>query len=249
MEYEIVSSNYPTTVELETTSRCNINPPCPMCARALRDVSDEHNMSASTVLSCSGVIYHCDTLSMFGIGEPLLDPRFGSFVSGKSNGRLVFLSNGQIMTEKHIDIILSRPVDSIMFSLDAASPQTYCKIRGYDLHTFDKVISNIRSLMDSRGSRSLNLPIVRLGFVMMVENFHEIPSFVELAHFLGVDGVSFWPLNHYGNVPEISRNGWVYREEDQILSNVPKTHMESTFVLCNSLAEKYGLFLEWRNER
>jgi len=246
MVYEEVSDYYPSCVEIETTSHCNINPPCPMCARALRSVKDEHHISNPMMSKCRSLMEKSKLLSLTGIGEPLIDPRFGDLIAINKTGFLVFTSNAQLLTSKNIDIILSRPVDRVTFSLDAATPHTYEKIRGYNLSTFGQVIGQIDNLIQTRNSRGLDKPAVRLGFVVMRENFHEIPSFVLLAHRLKVEGVAFWPLNTYEGVPEFVRNGWRYNETEQ--HKIPPSYMDEITKYGKYLHMEYGFSLDWRTK-
>ena len=236
------TSHYPTFVEIETTSRCNINPPCPMCERAYRDTSQERDMPDYIVHKCKPILNNAETVSIFGIGEPLYDDRFEQFVNISAD-KIVFLSNGQIMNDNHIEIILKKPVHSILFSLDAASPHTYKKIRGYNIHTFDKVISNIEKLINAKKDRGLFNPVIKLAMVVMHENFHEIPSFIELAAHLGANGVSMWPLDHSDH-RKFNRGEWEYEEKEQV--NIPEEYMKSIIEYGKQLHIKNGFTLDWR---
>ena len=63
--------------------------------------------------------------------EPLLDPLlFERIKYAKSKGlRVMFNSNGCLLTEEKINALLDSGLDSITFSFDAATKETYEKTR------------------------------------------------------------------------------------------------------------------------
>lgn len=63
-----------------------------------------------------------------------------------------------------------------MISIDAASVDTYRQIRGANLEVLEK---NIYELINSKHKHRSALPIVRLSFVKMRENIHEIGDFIK----------------------------------------------------------------------
>ena len=198
--FSIVSTKYPTILEIESTSRCNVNPPCPMCQRAVRDTSKEKDMPEHLVKWLMSPIQNVKEISISGIGEPMMAQSFYNMINIKSSARLSFFCNGQILTEKNMKIILEKPVTVIKFSIDAATPNTYRKIRGFDMSTFSTVINNISSLITMRNERNQRFPWIHLIMVLMKENYQELPDLVTLAGKIGANGTIFWlhKFNSYG---------------------------------------------------
>lgn len=99
-------------------------------------------------------------------------------------------TNGQILTERNIERLLGRNI-RLYISLDAATPQTYAKLRN---DTLPRILANIRRLVDAKGGRG-RLPYVYLVFMPMKVNRHELDSFVRLCAELDVDQLVLRPLN------------------------------------------------------
>jgi radical SAM protein with 4Fe4S-binding SPASM domain len=76
---------------------------------------------------------------------------------------------------------------TVNVSLNAASPETYRLLSQRD--EFDRIIENIKRLIQLRNGTNRNSSLVVLSFVAIKENIAELPDFVRLAAQLGVDKV------------------------------------------------------------
>src|SRR5215510_16620632 len=72
--------------------------------------------------------------------------------------------------------------------MDAATRETYVKIRGVD--QFERVIRNIGALVTLQQQRGSNTPRVSLWFTTLKANLDELPAFIRLAVQLGVPEVN-----------------------------------------------------------
>jgi MoaA/NifB/PqqE/SkfB family radical SAM enzyme len=121
------------------------------------------------------------------------------------------------MTRHFAEKLLDSPLEEISFSLDAACPETYRKIRGAD---FLKTVDNIRYLLRRRYEKKQKHPLIMLNMTIMRENIDEIVPFVDLASELRADAVSFWPLHDYDPARtdnwEVQRNGWIFSYRRQM---------------------------------
>ena len=87
-------------------------------------------------------------------------------------------TNGSLLNKQlSIDLIQSG-LTKINFSLDAASPQVYGKLRSEG--KYEKVISNINDFIEVRNKIGRSYPRIRLSFVVCDENKHEQEAFYEL---------------------------------------------------------------------
>lgn len=115
-------------------------------------------------------------------GEPLLNPQWHEIASLlKGVGIKPWLLTSGLSLAKHAERV-SRVFDAVTVSLDGTNPRTYQAIRGLD--AFDTVCSGIRAAV-SAGSK------VGLRVTLQRANYRELPAFVELAHELGVNYISF----------------------------------------------------------
>jgi radical SAM protein with 4Fe4S-binding SPASM domain len=121
-------------------------------------------------------------------GEPFLNPDIFKIINyAASKGILVHTStNGNVMfDDETADKIVDSGLNSLVFGVDGAAPETYQKYReGGDL---EKVKENIRAVVRAKKRKASAKPILNLRFVAMQHNEHELPLVKEMAHELGVD--------------------------------------------------------------
>ena len=201
---------------------CNMNPPCPMCLnwegergprhhKGMRKedffIFDRYFQNAFAVINC-------------GIGEPLLNPDLVQILKmfyeeGKEFG---FNSNGLALTKGLSDQILPySPILTVIFSLDAATPETYRKIRA---DNFGRVVDNISYYCQNRRKMFGNLPTkTGICFMPMEWNKHEIPELFQMAAQMGVDVVELRSLINVDRPIRVHRKGYLFDYQEQQLSD------------------------------
>ncbi|MBD2569853.1 radical SAM/SPASM domain-containing protein [Anabaena lutea] len=98
------------------------------------------------------------------IEEPILHPKIVEFVQlCKQQGvpRVHITTNGQLLDKTCSQALLEAGLTSIDISIDAATPDTYRKVRGAD---FNRVISNVINFIQLRDKLNINCEI-RTSFV------------------------------------------------------------------------------------
>ncbi len=133
-----------------------------------------------------------ENVDLTGGGEPLKNPRLTQMVqAAKAAGcRVGFSTNGTHLTARTAPALMDAGLDWISFSVDAASPALYERIR--QGARFEQVIANIAGLRDLKRQRASQPPQVMAVFVVMTgaqQNYHELPAFIDLAHSLGIEQV------------------------------------------------------------
>ena len=86
------------------------------------------------------------------------------------------ITNGLKLTDDIINTIIDLQYERLYISLDAATPETYKKIRGHDLCKIEK---NINNLISARNNSNSKLPLIRTSFVVMKDNYKERELFLE----------------------------------------------------------------------
>jgi Fe-coproporphyrin III synthase len=115
-------------------------------------------------------------------GEPLLNHQWHEIARLlKDAGIKPWLLTSGLSLAKHAERV-SRLFDAVTVSLDGTNPRTYQAIRGLD--AFDRVCEGIRAAV-AAGSK------VGLRVTLQRANYRECLQFVELAHLLGVNRISF----------------------------------------------------------
>lgn len=137
-------------------------------------------------------------------GEPLLHPGAIEAICypAKELGLDVGLTtNGTLLTRSKAEIMCLSGVSLINISLDAASPETYGIVRPERqrrVNYFSVVVSNIEEAVKVR-NRLAESQVIKTQFMITMivrkETAHEEEAFIELGKRLGVDKVSYRPLN------------------------------------------------------
>jgi MoaA/NifB/PqqE/SkfB family radical SAM enzyme len=178
--------------QIEAALECNLE--CVMCPwRELHP--EEALMSPATFAKIAPYLPLTATVDFTGGGEPTTNPRLPEMVrQAKEAGCEVgFSSNGTLLDRSLAETLVSLKQDWISFSVDGATAETYENIR--QGAQFDTVAENIHRLHQTKAACGSQIPKMMMVFVMMRENFHELPLYVDLAHQLGVEQIIFKNLD------------------------------------------------------
>jgi MoaA/NifB/PqqE/SkfB family radical SAM enzyme/glycosyltransferase involved in cell wall biosynthesis len=213
----------PSMLTLETTSRCNLR--CVMCPQAINAVDRPRDLDDYLVERMNFFIGQAKSVQLHGIGEPLLSSAFWSTIQhlpSRDKCESSINTNLTQLEEHRLQNLLDSPLKVINISLDAAKPETYKKIRGFD---FDKVIKNIKNLIKAREKKKQAYPLVYMNMTLMRSNIEEVSGLIELAAKLGTDMVCLWHLNHWSEEEMkryiIKREDWLFDYAKEGLWNYP----------------------------
>jgi len=180
----------PVNAQIDWTNLCTLN--CSFCIyrNAGMDVEGmhfdpdksiqrEHGLRLLEELAAIGV----KSIESTGGGEPTLHPNFNEFVrhARKLGLQQALITNGTLVDEETARNIAD--FEWVRFSIDAATRETYEKIKGVD--AFDKVIRNLKGLLRVRKEGN----VVGFSFVVCRENYREIYDAARLAKELGCDNI------------------------------------------------------------
>ncbi len=170
---------FPVTVQFELVNRCNLS--CIMC------YTDNHKAAKSTLAigTLETVMQECQSFgvpaAVIGMGsEALLYKDIRKVISTIRDAGvmdLFFGTNATLLNEDIAGFMIDQRVSRVLVSLDAATPETYKRIRGKD--ELELVERNVRRLIELKRERGSKLPIVRLCFCVQPENLHERQAFVD----------------------------------------------------------------------
>lgn len=177
--HEHTATETPLFIEIGVNSDCNLK--CKMCARAYdNSYNNKHeNMSLALVdkivEQCKG--FKLPALLVGQDSECLLCPDIKEIVRRLRQIGAVdffFITNGTLLTEEMSEFLLEGGIDRLQISIDAATPETYKKIRGGNLEILEK---NINNFLKIRNQKGLSTPILRLSFCQQKENEGEEEAF------------------------------------------------------------------------
>jgi hypothetical protein len=215
---------YPTYMELCLPDKhCNIggenptenNPACIMCVRNY----DFNKNQPSTDILCEKakpIMPHLQHLCVLGVAEPfwkdIVFRVFDKLGFEDHKDHITFTTNTNVicLVEHTIERFFATvPKSDISFSLDAATPDTYRKIRRAD--AYDQVIKNIEIYMDYRDKHGgcKNHHVYIYNNINLL-NVHEMTKMVETAYDLGIASMIMLPTHDQCgrvNMGELTLNG------------------------------------------
>jgi radical SAM protein with 4Fe4S-binding SPASM domain len=183
--------SYPITLMVEPTNICNLK--CPLCPTGAglikRDKGFLKFEDFKKVLDEVGdYIIH---LRLWNWGEPLLNKEVFKMISyAKRKKIFVNLStNSNFLDEEVAKKMINSGLDEVIISMDGASEETYKTYRkGGD---FKKLLKSIHFLVEEKKRLKRNFPYIKLQFIIMKHNEHEISTVKDLAQKIGVDELVF----------------------------------------------------------
>ncbi|HEY6873964.1 MAG TPA: radical SAM/SPASM domain-containing protein [Geobacteraceae bacterium] len=174
---------YPGKLFVETTTRCNLG--CFMCVKQTNGCGmSEGDLSPERFAALAPAFPHLEALVLNGVGEPLLNPGLEGFIrtarrAMPASGWIGFQSNGLLLTDARAHALVEAGLDKICLSIDAASPETFRKVReGGELSAIERAFAALAAARERCGR-----PEVQVGieFVAMRSNIGELPAALRWA--------------------------------------------------------------------
>jgi MoaA/NifB/PqqE/SkfB family radical SAM enzyme len=174
----------PVCLYLETTNRCNLL--CTTCPRTFEDLEPPADMSWELFTSIVDQFPRIARVVLHGVGEPMMVrslPRMIRYL--KDRGVYVlFNTNGTLLTQRAGRELVNSGLDELRVSLDAATPESFVRVRGRDF--FARILRNVRAFTRLQSELKCATPRVSLWLTGLKETLAELPAFVRLAHETGV---------------------------------------------------------------
>ena len=196
----------PLQVQLVISDLCNLN--CSFCAYRMPGYTSNQlfgvvdsksgsvNNNPSRMIPYTKTLEILDDFSEMGVkavqftggGEPTVHPKHEDIFRAALDRQLDvgLVSNGVRLTSNTIELLLD--AQWTRFSIDAATPESYSKIKGVSPKIFHKAWSNVELLVKRRAQAASDL-IIGIGFVVTKENWHEVRECAQMAKALGVDNI------------------------------------------------------------
>ena len=182
--FEIVTE-YPLFVQFDIHQKCNLR--CAQCLHRYPDRLKEF-YGGEEALSWNGykrVVleseeHNCPSITLCGLGEPLTMPNFENYIKyAHKHGFMDIMinTNATLLTEERARGLLDCGLTRLRFSIDAASPETYARVRGKDY--YHRVVKNIEKFLELKEKMGYRLPVTGVSFCELSINEHEMDSFIE----------------------------------------------------------------------
>ncbi|MBS13506.1 MAG: hypothetical protein CME19_18145 [Gemmatimonadetes bacterium] len=173
-ERTTVTRGFPTIVEFEVSSRCNMS--CVMCPR--ENVNVEQHMDLDLYKRCVDQIAgRAEMVILHASGEPLLHPDICEMIRYCSDrGVGTWLStNAMLLDEKRSIELMESGLDSLVIAIDGDTKETYERIRVHGV--FETVVANAERFLKLRRQRKSNI-MATVQFIEMEENRQEADAFL-----------------------------------------------------------------------
>ncbi len=174
-------SSWPRFWKVTHSTLCNLD--CIMC---YQDRDDLQSLPEIFYQQMEMLHHAAQEIQVLG-GEPFAIRRLRDFLSSFDktlypDARFSFVTNGTVHDAKTIDLVRGLNVSWMTISLDAATPETYARIRKKG--DFALTMAGVHKWIELGRENGFT---VTLAFTLMKDNAAEMPMFIQLASDLGVD--------------------------------------------------------------
>ncbi len=236
-------NSIPAQLQLARSNTCNFK--CVYCSdHRVGNQIPRTKLEAETWRSLLALIPRSDWLAFHGISEFMIDPEFFDIVRqcAEAEALLFINTNGSVCTPKYLNVLTAYPgYLSMNFSIDAATPETFLRIRGWN---FWRVVRNIKSYVERFEVRR-DRTWITLSFVITKSSVKDMLPMVFLAKALKVDAIKYYRLHEYDGmdwrVEAKSGGSFDYREE---CTSAFVHEYNREIKNARQAAEMLGLFIE-----
>lgn len=169
---------FPKYIEIEVTTICPRK--CIMCEHTYWKDQPEKHLTYDEFKKIVDNFKGIHWLQLTGEGSAFINPDYMKMLEyAKEKRSAVYLVDSFDMinddiTEKLIDL----KIEGIYVSIDAATAETYEKIRiGC---SFERVLKNLNRFLEMKKQKRSLLPEISFRYTMLKPNVHEMPDFVKL---------------------------------------------------------------------
>jgi radical SAM protein with 4Fe4S-binding SPASM domain len=242
----------PSFLQIEPVGQCNLK--CRMCPIQFRTDGADGNLAFIDFENFCNLVQEfpeITELHLQGLGEPLMHPRFFDMVEfAVGRGiKVTTNSNLTLFTRRRAECCVTSGLDTLHVSVDGATKNTYELVRVGS--NFDKVVSNIRLLTDVKQQMRSETPHLRVVFVLMRLNLHELAELVRLAASLSVREIFAQHLCHDFKESTLPAKYRPMRNfvDDQTLFNEDPSRIKRSFDEAQAVAQEVGIDLRLPSPR
>ena len=237
----------PRFVQIEPVGQCNLR--CQMCPVVYREDGPPYGppafMAFETFTDLVDQFTGIEELQLQGLGEPMMHPRFFDMVAYATRRGIEVSTNSNmtLLPPARAETCVRSGLARLHVSIDGARPETFERIRRR-AH-FDRVLRNVRSVVEARDRLGSATPRLHLVTVLMRQNLEELPLIVELAARLRVEEMFVQHLAHdFGeeSVPPRYRPMRSFVEAQTLLGEAPE-RIEACFQAARDAAQSCGVRL------
>ena len=184
----------PYILKIENTNICNLR--CPLCYenRKKHDFEGARGFGRMKVEEFRKIVKELHPwvyrINLYGFGEPLLFSEIFEMIriATDQNISVAITTNFNTVNRKRIEKIIDSGLEHLIISVDGIDQKSYERYQVGG--NFEKVINNIRLLLEAKEKRKVKYPLVDLQFLIMKHNVYLLDRATQLANNLGI-GIRF----------------------------------------------------------
>lgn len=171
---------YPTQLQIETTSRCNLK--CPNCRRTTDFPDAAESLSEDVLAEFGRLAQQLDNFTISGWGESLMGRSIDALLDlgAKAGIPSSITTNGTLLTESRCKMLIEKRVGTIAVSIDAGTPEGYQRLRPGGV-PFDKVVEGVNRLMAMLKETDNPTPKVGLAMVFYDDSADELIPLLKMV--------------------------------------------------------------------
>jgi radical SAM protein with 4Fe4S-binding SPASM domain len=172
----------PVSIGIELTNNCNLH--CPECITGSGKMKRGQgymnlDLYNNVMKEIGPYLYN---INLYFQGEPMLHPKFFSFIENSRDSHTTVSTNGHFLNEVNSEKIVRSGLNHLIISLDGIDQQTYAEYRkNGNLNT---VIEGIKNVAEAKAQFSSELKL-EIQFLVSRINEKQIPRIKELAKIAG----------------------------------------------------------------
>ncbi len=219
-------ASVPKYIEVGIDRTCNLY--CKSCRNEICVESGERRKRIEKIaenIKKSGWLEQTEVLLLGGQGEVFFSPVYQSLMYdvGSRRKTLDLRTNGVLLSEDKFRKLADKYKSlRIIVSIDAAVKETYDKLRrSHNKESWNQLMSNLKMLSKER--KENHFSYFQINMCVQIENYGEIPDFVEMGEQLGCDKVYLTPIRNWGTYePEQFHEISIYEKDKELKPKVQK---------------------------
>ena len=225
LHYDLIKNikNYyeaPDTIHVVVGNQCNLS--CTMCPHHSKEIKNTHTTKYLDKKELMNIeifdkiakyaAKHASKIQFGQIEEPFLNSNLIEFIKiakQYSVPSVHLTTNGTLLDSTNAKELANSGINSVMFSIDAATSELYKKVRGGDLRKLEKKIIFFLSLIKDKDI------YVTVSFILQGTSPLEKESFIKKWKEYGVDSVTCYNLSEYDDKGDVSREDNMYERGER----------------------------------
>lgn len=227
-EIDLEKINFPLSIEVEITRRCNWN--CKFCYNTWKHSDEYPNTLDLSYDKFKNIINEslengCTSLKISG-GEPTLHPKFNNFIeyASEMGMNISLFTNGTLLDENMISFLKNNKISTVLISLHGLQNQHELYTNIYN--SYNKTIRTIENLIKNN---------IQVSVETILSASSTIKEIIEMGNILTTIGVKHWNFMPYVSTGSTYDSKYQYniKQLPQLMEELYKKYNIDIRVVCS----------------